>query len=328
MRLGVIGAGKIIPFHLEAAIKAGFSLQAIVATKDSINARNISEKFSFKYCFSDLNEFISNLNELDAILIASEASTLFPILSEISNVGIPILIEKPIFTDFRQLSLARNIPHQEKVFVGYNRRFYKTILELKDFIKKYPSAVVKISIPELSGVRLVSKDSINRTLAENSVHMLDLAQYFFGAAALEINRLDSAVVKSDYVRVSFTDDNLKYCELSFGYSDNYSIELLADGQRIQVKPLEILNIYDEMEILQPDETFTFKRYIPRATENNSNYMVEESFLKPGFELQYMEFFDFVKGIKSNKAANLKDAIRVSTFALGLQNLLANHINSG
>ena len=158
--------------------------------------------------------------------------------------------------------------------------------------------------------------------------MLDLAQYFFGSAALEINRLDSAVVKSDYVRVSFTDDNLKYCELSFGYSDNYSIELLADGQRIQVKPLEILNIYDEMEILQPDETFTFKRYIPKATENNSNYMVEDSFLKPGFELQYMEFFDFVKGIKSNKAANLKDAIRVSTFALGLQNLLANHINSG
>ena len=324
MRLGVIGAGKIVPFHLEAAVKAGFSLQSIVATKNSMNAKRISEKFGFEKCFSDLAEFKSNLNEIDAVLIASEASTLFPILSKIATEGIPILIEKPIFTNFGQLNLAENIPNQEKIFVGYNRRFYKTVIELKSLIKEHPAAVVKISIPELSGARLLSTDLIQKTLAENAVHMLDLAQYFFGSNALELSRLENAVVSSDYIRFAFTEDNLKYCELFFGYADNYSIELLTKGRRIQIKPLEILKVYDEMEILQPDENSSVKRYLPKVSEENLEGIIESSEFKPGFELMHKEFICFAQGVKSGTAADLKDAINVSAFAMGLQNLLLSN----
>jgi predicted dehydrogenase len=323
MRLGVIGAGKIVPFHLEAALEAGFSLQSIVATKNSTNAKHISEGFNFKKCFSDLTEFKSGFNELDAILVASEASTLLPILSEIASQGIPILIEKPIFTDIAQLSLAGNIANPEKIFVGYNRRFYKTILEMKNFIIDNPLAIVKFSIPELSGTRLNSSESIKKTLIENAVHMLDLAQYFFGADTLSLNKLDEATVKSDYIRVPFSDDNFKYCELFFGYADNYAIELLANGKRVQLKPLEILKSYDEMEILQPDQNFPFKRYLPKVSGELSGHIIENSDFKPGFELMHKEFINFAQGIPSSTAASLKDAINVSAFAMGLQDLLMN-----
>jgi predicted dehydrogenase len=326
MRLGVIGAGKIIPFHLDAAIESGFSLQSIVATKNSTNAKKISEEYNFKKCFSDLTKFKSEFNELDAILLASEASTLFPILSEIASKGKPILIEKPIFTDISQLSSAGNIANPEKIFVGYNRRFYKTILEMKNFIINNPQAVVRFSIPELSGTRLNSTESIKKTLIENAVHMLDLAQYFFGANSLSLNKLDEATVKSDYIRVPFSDDNFKYCELFFGYADNYAIELLANGKRVQLKPLEILKIYDEMEILQPDQNFPFKRYLPKVSGELSGHIIENSDFKPGFELMHKEFLNFAQGIPSSTAASLKDAMNVSAFAMGLQDLLIKNTN--
>ncbi len=323
MRLGVIGAGKIVPFHLEAAIEAGFSLQSIVATKNSTNAKHISEEFNFKKCFSDLSGFKSGFNELDAILIASEASTLLPILSEVASEGLPILIEKPIFTERAQLNLAGNVVNPEKIFVGYNRRFYRTILEIKNFITDNPLAIVKFSIPELSGARLNSSESIKKTLVENAVHMLDLAQYFFGTNALSLNKLDEATVKSDYIRVSFSDDNFKYCELFFGYSDNYAIEVLANGKRVQIKPLEILKIYDEMEVLQPDRNFQFKRYLPKVSSEISGQVIENSEFKPGFELMHKEFINFAQGVPSTTAASLNDAINVSAFAMGLQDLLMN-----
>ena len=327
MRLGVIGAGKIIPFHLEAALNAGFSLESIVATKNSINAKHISEEFKFKKCFSDISEFKSRLNELDAILVASEASTLFPILSLVASHGIPILIEKPIFTDITQLNLAENIPNAEKIFVGYNRRFYRTIIEIRNFIIENPLAIVKFTIPELSDTRFNNSESIKKTLTENAVHMLDLAQYFFGANSLSLDKLDRATVKSDYVRVSLSEDNLKYCELLFGYADNYSIEVLSNGRRVQIKPLEILKIYDEMEIMQPDQNFPFKRYLPKVSSEVSSHIIEKSEFKPGFELMHKEFINFVQGIHSNTAANLKDAINVSAFAIGLQELLMNDCNN-
>lgn len=321
MRLGVIGAGKIVPFHLEAALEAGFVLQSIVATKNSTNAKNISKEFNFKKCFSDLTEFKSGFNELDAILIASEASTLFPILSEVASENKPILIEKPIFTDIAQLSSAGNVANPEKIFVGYNRRFYNTILDIKNFIIDNPLAIVKFSIPELSGARLNSAESIEKTLVENAVHMLDLAQYFFGANALGLSKLDEAIVKSDYIRVPFSEDNFKYCEIFFGYADNYAIEAIANGKRVQLKPLEILKIYDEMEILQPDQNFPFKRYLPKVNGEISGHVIENSAFKPGFELMYKEFINFAQGIPSSNAANMKDAINVSAFAMGLQDLM-------
>jgi predicted dehydrogenase len=314
MKLGVIGAGKIIPFHLEAAQKAGFSMHAIMASQNSLNAERLASIFDFKHCYSTLSEFKSNLHSLDALLIAPKSEVLFPLLLELYACGLPILIEKPVFVNLAQLADAKKIGNVENILIGYNRRFYKTILELKSFLDNRPNSVVKLTIPELSGSQNVTSELVKLTISDNVVHMLDLAQFLFGESALDESRLAKAIVKHDYIRVPLSDDGYKFCEITFGYAKNYSIEALDAGARILIKPLENFNKYTEMEILPPDDLVPYKRYSPKNGDIEGDTFREKSDLKPGFGGQYLNFAHFVSTSDSSIAAKLADAIKVSSFA--------------
>ena len=62
----------------------------------------------------------------DGILIASRIESTIAILHESIKYNVPILVEKPISFDSDSLRKIIESAH-DKIMVGYNRRFYKTI---------------------------------------------------------------------------------------------------------------------------------------------------------------------------------------------------------
>jgi predicted dehydrogenase len=324
MKLGVVGAGKIIPFHLEAAEKIGFEFESIVASQNSTNAKKISAEFDFRNCYSEIDDFLITADKLDAVLIAPKATVLFETLKKISAIGIPILVEKPIFTNIEELEKIGEIKNQEKIIVGYNRRYYETILYLKKIISSNKSARIIFRIPELSGMSNFSKLDMKNIIIENSVHMIDLIQFILGTESINSDRLASINFNSDSILISLSDDGMKTCEISFGYAQNYSIESYLEGVRIEVKPLESIRAYSVMKIFQPDDTFPFKRYVPESSSNLSENFNVNSETKPGFEGQYRDLANLVNGKPNEIAATLEDAARVSKFALILSEKFINN----
>ena len=226
MKLGVVGAGKFIPFHLAAATQVGFELEGVVARDYSENAKRIAKEYGFKECHPTLSSFISSGKHYDAILIGCDISALFTVLNDLSKLNIPILIEKPIFTDRLQLENLESIANQEKILVGYNRRYYKTIQRTKEIINQNPSARVNFRIPELSGVENQNENMVRNIVIGNTVHMIDLIQFCLGADAIDIRNLNSMVKTPGATTFNVSADGSKTCERMFGYADNYSIERL------------------------------------------------------------------------------------------------------
>lgn len=315
MKLGVVGAGKFIPFHLAAATQVGFELEAVVARDYSENAKRIAKEYSFKTCHPTLSSFISSAKYFDAILIGCDISALFTVLSDLSKLNIPILIEKPIFVDRLQLKNLESIANQDKILVGYNRRYYKTIQRIKEIINQNPGARVNFRIPELSGTENHNEDMIRNIVIGNTVHMIDLVQFCLGADALDIRNLNSLVKTPGATTFNVSANGSKTCELMFGYADNYSIEVLINGMRHVVKPLETLTTYAGMEVLPPDELISYRRYLPKPSAEMANTFHENYDLKPGFYGQYNELLNMVHGRRDNIGASFQEAINVSRFAL-------------
>jgi len=315
MKLGVIGAGNIIPFHLKAALQVGFELEGITARDNSVNAQRVTKDFKFNNYYPTLTQFIDSANSFDAVLIASEASSLFAVLKSLTKLNIPILIEKPIFVNKSQLEDWESILNQDKILVGYNRRYYKTIQRLKEVIQQNPGARVHFKIPELSGQEGINNEMIRDVVVGNTVHMFDLIQFCIGPKALDVRNLKSLVKTSDTALLDISEDGLKTCEIMFGYADNYSIEVLVNGKRLVVKPLEAITTYTDMEILSPDAIIPFKRYIPKPNPQKADTFHESSDLKPGFLDQYVELSSMTTGGRDKIGAKFNDAINVSKFAL-------------
>ena len=84
---------------------------------------------------------------------------------------IPILVEKPVGWHPIQLEklIESNPSGAQKVMVAYNRRYYKIVDLLKDYIDNNDQGLITISIPD-------SISSIRQFLV-NGCHMVDLLCY-------------------------------------------------------------------------------------------------------------------------------------------------------
>ena len=240
---------------------------------------------------------------------------MFKILERLSGFEIPILIEKPIFTNELQIKDLELIKNQDKILVGYNRRYYKTIQRLKEIISQNPGARVHFRIPELSGVDNITENIIRDKFLGNTVHMIDLIQFCLGPDSLDVSNLLTMVKTPDIARFDISKNGLRTCEIMFGYSDNYSIEVLVGGKRFVIKPLEAITTYTDMEVLPPDEFIPFRRYIPKPSTEISETFYEMPDQKPGFVGQLDELSNMTRGGRDQIGANLQDAANVSKFAL-------------
>lgn len=297
MRIGFIGSSPISRFHVDASKKNGFEICAIGTRKNSKRSYDFAKNQNLleKYCENGWEQVLDY--DLDAYCICVETKASYKILEKALDLNKPILIEKPLAYDIDFLNLICSHPNQEKIFVAYNRRYYKTVNELKNICKVSNGGTIYVNVPD-------SKRGIKNFLS-NGCHMVDALIYIIGNFEIKETLIRSE--RNDIDSITSICENKKWKILFNAHSlipANFSITINSDEKVLELKPLEKLSIYEGLDISEPCNGQTLRQYTPKLKKN----FFESSKLKPGFQQMYKAFSLFIKGDLSKNLCTTKDAM--------------------
>jgi predicted dehydrogenase len=315
MKLGIIGAGSIIPFHLKASMEAGFTPTAICGKPGSTNAMKIASSvkgLEFANSVSDLLE-----KSLDAILIATPASVTAEILKQALKNNVPILVEKPLSTELSQFLEIPTSAH-DRIMLGYNRRHYSAVKKFRGVIQESGNGFVRVEIPELGTKHNTSKLERRTSLLENATHILDLLSFILGPITITHKEHMNDEDGIKYTLANFISSNLSIGTISIAYGvpDSPRISMWVGNKSIELSPIENLNISIGMKRVEPTASSPIATY----AKEYSHWELDNDDIrfKPGFLRQYLEFYSLVEGKRTNfDSASVLDAQRAISLAHAL-----------
>jgi predicted dehydrogenase/threonine dehydrogenase-like Zn-dependent dehydrogenase len=135
VRLGVIGCGNYARTMLLPHLQRRRDVELVeVATATSLSAANARAKFGFKRVSTDLSGMLAD-PDIDAILIATRHDSHSHLVCEALRAGRAVFVEKPLAVTAEQLAAIREAVDEtgnDRLMVGFNRRFAKVLTDLHD----------------------------------------------------------------------------------------------------------------------------------------------------------------------------------------------------
>lgn len=319
-KLAIIGTSDIAMFHVDAAREAGFSVDHVAARPNSSTVERFAHRHSIPRIWTNPIALIESSSEWDALIIASTTESVLDLLSHAVDAGKPILVEKPVAV--RSADLRRFEQTRSPVIVAYNRRYYASVTAAREFVRAGSPALVHCEIPE-SVLRGDGSQLVTAPVRLNSVHVFDLLNFLLNG--LEIT--DARLIDPDrpdnggYMTCKSVRGDLCSISTNWNAPANFSLTIDRDGERLELRPLEIATLYQGMKVLEPTQEIPIRRYVPQAVRHVVPPDHEVRF-KPGFVDQARALQGLVEGKPSPIAASLTDARVALEFAermLGLIN---------
>ena len=323
-RLGVIGSGSIVPFHLDALKAAGFEIAVVGTRSGSERSATLAERYGA--ALADSWQDVLATPGLDALLIAPETSVTTEILAAaLEQTSLPILVEKPISYSSTKLDALLTLPaeQQARVLVGYNRRHYSSTAAAATFLNDQgiAAATFHASIPEASWDAAMADDRKRGILLANSVHVLDLLQHLFGALeVVGLTGVDNETgLVSRAVSLRTASGAVGTAIITFGSPSSYFVDLHTPGKSASLKPIEFFNEFVGVQVIDPTPEVPLRHYVPTRGAEFALSQDDLDF-KPGFLAQSRELFALAAGdtaalpVSQRKSASLADAARVLALA--------------
>ncbi|RZD48486.1 MAG: hypothetical protein CXT78_01120 [Thaumarchaeota archaeon] len=298
----LVGTSPIVEYHVKALKKTDFEIIAVASSNtNSSSHKKFARKNIIKKSYSDWKEMM-NKEKYDGIVIATRTESTIEILEYAIKQNIPILVEKPVSFNSKDIKKIINKSHK-MIMVGYNRRFYKTVNVVKNLISEEENPILaSMTTPELSNI----KDFFN-----NTSHSLDILRYIFGEIKLTyIKKLIINNVQKGFV-ATFSDNKKDIIQFiaNWDASDNFSLSVFQNTKKIELKPYEELSIYDGIDVIQPIDTNPIRQYVPKLVEKITLEPIDK-YIKPGFYQQSCTFLELIENkTKSNISATLIDAYK-------------------
>jgi predicted dehydrogenase len=308
-RLGVVGSGSIVPFHLDALKAAGFEISNIGSRPGSEKTAALAAKYGAQALDSWQDVVASNV---DAFLIAPETSVTPEILAAAIATGKPILVEKPVAYSSAEVAALGN---PANVLVGYNRRHYSSAAEAKKLIDSASAATFNAAIPEASWAPDMADDKKRAILLGNSVHVLDLLQYLFGplkvAGVAKLDNASGIVTRS----VSLVGERgVGSAMITFGSPSNFFVDIHTPGKSAALRPIEFYQEFVGVQVIDPTPELPLRHYV--ATKGEAFELSQDDLdYKPGFLSQARELKHLVDGTAfERKSATLAEAAAILALA--------------
>jgi predicted dehydrogenase len=317
IRLAVIGCGNIANFHIPVMRDVGFEISAIAGSLNSKNVDDFAKKHDISKVYTNPIELIENVSEWDALLLLSPVSTIVDYLELAAPFDKPILVEKPVALDHLYL---KNLIKYKNIRVAYNRRFYSGVVFAKNFVEGHPNSLIKVTIPEQRKDPEHNIDFPNRLPLlsyENSVHIFDLMNFI----SENIKWKDVSTIKSvdKYIATVALGYSANGATIQldsyFNASDNFSINIVSDNERVEMKPIEVTSLFKGMEVNGPTEEMPIRLYTPML--QNKIIDSPEQGHKPGFLGQAEDFMNFCLGKENCVGADIMDAYSALKLAHSL-----------
>ena len=330
--VGVIGAGSIVPFHMDALLAAGFTIDSIASRPGSEKAKALNDKYQPVANADSAHDVIAR--NPDALLIASDVASLPQLLSEALKGTSKILIEKPVAYSADVIRSLMGI-RDEDVLVGYNRRFYSSVEAATRFVAANGGVTFQATIAEASTNAYLTAEQKHNALLANSVHVLDLLQAVFGRFNIVANIVAQDATPTDdalaarepskitegmlarLVNVVSVSGNIGNINLYFGAPANFAVDIYAQGHFAQMRPLEDFVEYDGITVHDPSAEVPIRTYRPRPVDPPFEIAQRDIDLKPGFLQQACALHAMTEGIDVSSlpaGASLADALSVLELA--------------
>jgi predicted dehydrogenase len=337
--VGVIGAGSIVPFHIEALIAAGFTIDSIASRTGSEKAAALNVRYQPAARADSAHDVIAR--NPDALLIASDVSSLPQLLAEALKGSSKILIEKPVSYSVDVIRSLMGI-RDEDVLVGYNRRFYSSVDAATKFVRANSGTTFQATIAEASSNAFMTAEQKRNILLANSVHVLDMLQAVFGRFTVITNIVAQDATPNDealalaattrangepvnltegmlarLVNVVSESGNIGNINLYFGAPANFAVDIYAQGRFAQMRPLENFIEYDGIVVHEPTTDVPIRTYRPKPVEPAFKIAQRDLDLKPGFLQQARALHAMTEGIGVSSlpaGASLADALSVLELA--------------
>ena len=229
------------------------------------------------------------------------------------------MIEKPVARKSIELKNDLDLDRMNTL-VGYNRRFYSSVNDVKEILDGSDFIQSQWTIPEISWEKSPNPDDRDFFLRENSVHILDLFLYLHGKPIKSTfyNFNTNDFLQSSTSIHKFENKTISSLTISFGIPDNTAASFYASGNYYLLKPFEILKKFTDITSEPANDVTPYKKYLP--TESIKWQISEEDLrFKPGFYRQYTEFMNICSGKPRKVGASLRDAFNVLEFAENIIN---------
>lgn len=311
-RLAIVGTSDIAMFHVDAAREAGFSIDHVAARPKSVTVDDFARRHSIPNMWFDPVEMIEHHDKWDALIIASTTESVLELLGHAMKTGKPVLVEKPVAT--RSADLHGIDRREAPVIVAYNRRYYASVAAAREFLRAGRPALVHCEIPE-SVRRDDDGQLITGPVRLNSVHVFDLLNYLLEGLVITDARLIEPQRPDNGGYMTCMSARGDLCSISTNWNApaNFSLTIDRDGERLELRPLEIATVYKGMQVLEPSQEVPIRRYVPQAVRHVLPPDHEVRF-KPGFVDQARALHGLVNGERSPIAASLNDARVALEFA--------------
>ena len=300
----LIGTGRISHFHAQALKGANFDLRHVAASLNSSTVENFAlEHEIFEVWKNPID--LAHSDKWDVLVIAGRIEATTELLQIASSSGKPILVEKPIsyeLSDFDAIPLEN-----ENIFVGYNRRYYAPVQKAKEFIDTRGPSLALVELPQ--SLKYEDRGYNFAPFVSNAIHGIDLATYLFGR--LEIDKINVLNERSNGAAVvamgKTLNNHLVQFVINFNASSNFSITIDHNQERFQLRPFEMGSYYKGTDIIEPDDKYPARRYVPKLIDQTTVYDAGST-IKPGLLEQCLALKACLNGKpRDNIAATVLEA---------------------
>ena len=221
-------------------------------------------------------------------IVCVDVDYLKEITSTLLTKGIKnILVEKPGALSVKDLEDLENlrISHKSNVFIGYNRRFYSSVIQLKRLLQEEMPTSMTFDFTEWSNeIKNLKKSILTKKywILSNSSHVLDLVFYLCGNPKELLNISSGGLTwhpsGSLYVGCGITSKDVVFSyHANWDSSGRWSVEVNTSKNKFILRPIEKLQFVerDSVKVQEYDRI---------------DYSLDEKF-KPGLFIQLKKFIE-------------------------------------
>ncbi len=192
VRLGVIGAGNYASSMLLPHLADNPSVEMRhVVTTTSLTAQNAARKFGFQNSGTDVSAVLND-TDTNAVLIATRHASHAKLTAQALRAGKAVFVEKPLAIDLagvEEIRAAIVESGNERLQVGFNRRFSPVIRAMKEHIRGIKTPLVlnyRVHAGQTDAKSWYADASEGTRFAGEAGHFLDVFAFLTGARPFSV----------------------------------------------------------------------------------------------------------------------------------------------
>ena len=290
IKVAIIGAGSMAEKYLQVLKKNKKIILSGIFSRTFSKAENLKKKFKIKKNIKKFDKLFSETNA-DIVISTVSVEQMYKITLKLIEYPWLIFIEKPPglnYQEYKNLLKFANLK-QKKVFVGMNRRYLSSTLDLIKNLRKETSKR-SIFIFDQQDTNIQKKNHRPRKalyywMYANSIHLIDYANFLCRGKIKKIDTI-SRNKKEIHCKIKFSSkDNVNYL-CRWNKPGPWQINISTDKSYYELSPLENLKI----------RTGNKKNFVEYSKSKN------DKVFKPGLKKQV----DELTNIFLNKRSNLPE----------------------